>query len=110
MRVPDGVAFVFGDRSWSDRELGEAVQDGAAELSPAGLGAGDRLAVLGRNSHRHVITWLATQLLGASPRDITARRSCPCTPSASCQSGCRGKLLGRELGQSVAEDVVGCRR
>jgi fatty-acyl-CoA synthase len=63
--VPDKVALVFGERRWRYRELWDAVVAGAGELAALGMGRGDRVAVLGRNSDRYLITWLATQLLGA---------------------------------------------
>ena len=64
-RSPQATAFSFARRPWSYEELWRAVGAAAAELAQEGIGRGDRVAVLGRNSERYVITWLATQLLAA---------------------------------------------
>ena len=64
-RTPAAVALEFQGRSWTYAELWAAVRAAAAELSARGVGAGDRVAVLARNSDRYVIAWLATQLLAA---------------------------------------------
>jgi fatty-acyl-CoA synthase len=65
-RVPAKAALVFGERVWSYRELWDAVVAAAGELAALGVRPSDRVAVLGRNSDRYVITWLATQLLAAA--------------------------------------------
>ncbi len=64
-RVPERTALVFGERRWSYRELWDAVAAAAAQLGARGVGPGDRVLVLARNSDRYVITWLATQLIAA---------------------------------------------
>ena len=61
-QAPERVAVVFGDRTWTYAQLLEAAEGAAGAL---GVGPGDRVAVLGRNSDTYLITWLATQLAGA---------------------------------------------
>ncbi|MHB1808628.1 MAG: fatty acyl-CoA synthetase [Solirubrobacteraceae bacterium] len=62
---PDRQALVFAQRSWSYSELLAAAQAAAGELLARGVGHGDRVAVLGRNSDAYLIAWLATQLIAA---------------------------------------------
>jgi fatty-acyl-CoA synthase len=64
-RTPGSTAVIFGDRTWTYAALLEASEAAAGALAKLGVGPGDRVAVLGRNSDTYVITWLATQLAGA---------------------------------------------
>jgi fatty-acyl-CoA synthase len=65
LRSPDRPAIVFGGRTWTYAELVDDARRAAAGLVSLGVGKGDRVIVLGRNSADYAITWLATQLLGA---------------------------------------------
>jgi len=64
-RVPDREALVFADRTYTYRELDEHVGRVAGVLLDRGVGKGDRLALLAKNSDRFVITFYAAQRLGA---------------------------------------------
>jgi fatty-acyl-CoA synthase len=64
-RTPGATALVFGERSYTYAELWDAARGCASELAELGVQSGDRVAVLGRNSDRYVIAWLATQLIAA---------------------------------------------
>jgi fatty-acyl-CoA synthase len=55
----DRPALVFGDRSWSFRDLDRAADRVAGFLVTLGLKAGDRIAAYGRNSDAYFIAWLA---------------------------------------------------
>jgi fatty-acyl-CoA synthase len=63
--APAKPALVFGERTWSYAELQRAAEEAAAELLERGVEPGEKVAVLGRNSDRYLIAWLATQLIGA---------------------------------------------
>jgi acyl-CoA synthetase (AMP-forming)/AMP-acid ligase II len=64
-RVPERLALVFADRTYTYRELDAQVDRVAGVLSDRGVRKGDRLALLARNSDRFVITFYAAQRLGA---------------------------------------------
>jgi fatty-acyl-CoA synthase len=53
-RHGDRAAIICGDTQWSYAELYERVERLAAGLRHAGIGAGDRVAVIARNSHAFV--------------------------------------------------------
>jgi len=62
---PDKDALVFGDKIWSYIALESAVSETAALLRHAGVGRGDRVAILGLNSDEYVIACLAGMRIGA---------------------------------------------
>ncbi|SHG25422.1 fatty-acyl-CoA synthase [Jatrophihabitans endophyticus] len=63
-RVGDRSALVFEDRSWTYRELDDAVTRAAAVLLGLGLGRGARVAAYGRNSDAYLIAFLACARAG----------------------------------------------
>ncbi|MDQ4038257.1 MAG: fatty acyl-CoA synthetase [Actinomycetota bacterium] len=64
-RTPGALAVSYQGTSYSYRQLLDAALAAAGGLAAAGVGAGDRVAVYARNSDLYVISWLATQALGA---------------------------------------------
>ena len=58
-RHPDRVALEFGDRTWTYRDLDEAVSRAAGALLARGLTKGDRVAAYGQNSDSYLIAFLA---------------------------------------------------
>lgn len=60
------VAVVAQGESWTYGDLEQAAQTRAAALTGAGVGPGDRVAVLLPNSAEYVVTDLAIALLGAT--------------------------------------------
>ncbi|HEY8487787.1 MAG TPA: AMP-binding protein, partial [Thermaerobacter sp.] len=60
----DRVALHFGDRRWTYAQLDGAATRLARILSEMGLEAGDRVAVLGRNSDTYVLLFLACARAG----------------------------------------------
>lgn len=65
LRRADREALVDGDDRWSYAQLDADVDRYAAALRDAGVGIGDLIAVLGRNSASYVIELLALSRLGA---------------------------------------------
>ena len=63
-RSPHRPALAFGDRSWTYRELDDAVTRAAAELLAKGVGSQERVAVYGSNSDAYVIAFLACSRAG----------------------------------------------
>lgn len=64
-RTPGATALRFRDRRWTYADLIGAAVAFANELALKGVHLGDRVAFLGRNSDSYVISFLATQYLGA---------------------------------------------
>lgn len=63
-RVPDRVALVHGDRSRTYSELDAEADRVAGALARLGLRKGDRLALMGANSDRLIVTCYAALRLG----------------------------------------------
>lgn len=63
-RTPSAPALHFADRSWSYRELDDAVTRAAAALRGLGLPRGARVAAYGRNSDAYVIAFLGCARAG----------------------------------------------
>ncbi|MFZ2176389.1 MAG: acyl-CoA synthetase [Rhodococcus sp. (in: high G+C Gram-positive bacteria)] len=63
-KFPDRRAVAFEDRTWTYRELDDAVSRAAAYLRSLGLTSGDRVAAYGTNSDAYVIGFLACARAG----------------------------------------------
>lgn len=63
-RAPGAHAIAFEDRTWTYRQLDDAVTRVAAGLLDLGLEHGDRVAAFGKNSDAYVILWLAAARAG----------------------------------------------
>ncbi|MCZ4123382.1 fatty acyl-CoA synthetase [Streptomyces sp. H39-S7] len=63
-RGPDRVAVRFEDRTWTYRELDEAVSAAAAVLLERGLRPGERVAAYGHNSDAYLIGFLGCARAG----------------------------------------------
>src|SRR5688572_18237295 len=72
---PDGTATVFGDRTRTWAECGDRVARLAAGLQQAGVGVGDRVAMLSLNSDRYHEYLLATWWAGAVVNPVNVRWS-----------------------------------
>src|SRR5271165_6820025 len=64
-RAPNRLGLACGTTRWSYRELHAVVERLAAGLAGRGIGQGDRIAVLARNSHGFVALRYALMRLGA---------------------------------------------
>ncbi|MEV7603101.1 fatty acyl-CoA synthetase [Kitasatospora sp. NPDC089797] len=63
-RHPDRIALTYRDRSWTYRQLDDAVGRAAGHLRTLGLRTGDRVAAYGRNSDAYAIAFLACARAG----------------------------------------------
>lgn len=63
-RTPQRTAVIHGDRSWTYRELDDAVTAVAYALLDTGLRPGDRVAAYGHNSDAYVIGFLGCARAG----------------------------------------------
>ncbi len=64
MRHPERTALLFQDRSWTYRELDEAVTRAAGVLLELGLAKGDRVAAYGKNSDAYLLGFLGCARAG----------------------------------------------
>ena len=62
---PDKTALIFGDISLTYTELEDQCNQVAGALASLGVKKYDRVAILARNTHHHVLTWLGCAKLGA---------------------------------------------
>ena len=63
-KFPDRRALTFEDRTWTYRELDDAVSRAAVYLQSLGLSAGERVAAYGTNSDAYTIGFLACARAG----------------------------------------------
>ncbi|MGQ4601259.1 long-chain-fatty-acid--CoA ligase [Nocardia sp. R6R-6] len=73
--APDREALAFGDQSWTWAQLTDRVRRAAGALRAAGLGPGDRLAVLDKNHPACLELTLAASLIGAANAVVNFRLS-----------------------------------
>jgi len=64
-RSPSRTALLFADRSWTYRELDDAVTRAAGFLLGLGVAHGDRVAAYGRNSDAYLLAFLGCARIGA---------------------------------------------
>jgi len=64
-RTPDKIALCYGAQSWTYAEFDALVTKAATGLAARGVQAGDRIAVISRNSHNFVFLRFAVARLGA---------------------------------------------
>ena len=64
-RDPQRPFMLFGDKTWSWREFASAVESAARALIARGIGKGDRVAIMARNSDGHVLLLFALARIGA---------------------------------------------
>jgi len=64
-RDPQRAFALFGEKTWTWREFGDAVERCARLLVSRGVRKGDRVSVMGRNSDGHVLMLLAAARIGA---------------------------------------------
>jgi acyl-CoA synthetase (AMP-forming)/AMP-acid ligase II len=85
----DRVALIDGDRRVSFEELAFAATGLAGRLREAGVGSGDRVAIVSENSAEYAITTLGTWMAGAAiatvypPPGRASWPTCCATPSRS---------------------------
>ena len=65
-RTPDKTAIICGETRWTYAEFDAIVNRLAAGLAGQGVGKGDRIAILARNSHAFAALRFAVARLGAS--------------------------------------------
>lgn len=87
----DRTAVVDGQRSWSYRELGQAVAYAADQLGRQGVGPGDRVAVVGARGVRLAVAVLAVWTRAAAYVPIDP--ALPAGRAAEMTRGCTGVVV-----------------
>jgi len=72
---PDRTALVFGEQSWTWRQLHDRILRLAGALRAEGIGPGDRIAFLDKNHPACLETTFAASLLGAAHAVVNFRLS-----------------------------------
>jgi acyl-CoA synthetase (AMP-forming)/AMP-acid ligase II len=102
-RAPDKVALWFGERSWTYAGLDDATDRVAANLSAAGVRAGDRVAVFLPNCPELVLGYFACFKLGAAAVPLNYRYRQAEARYALEHSGSTGLIVH----ESLAGEVTG---
>ena len=71
--TPDRIAIVCGDRHLTYAAFADRARRLAATLRAAGLGAGDKVAIMCVNGHEYMETFFAAQLMGCVPVNVNYR-------------------------------------
>ena len=104
-RMPARPAIVCGDVSWTYAELDAVCNRLAHGLAARGLGAGDRLALLSRNSHRFAAIRFAVARLGAVLVPVNFMLTAEEVGYVLGHSGARMLCVADEFA-SIARDAV----
>jgi acyl-CoA synthetase (AMP-forming)/AMP-acid ligase II len=100
-RTPDKIALWFGERSWTFAELDDATDRIAANLSAAGVRAGDRVGLFFPNCSELVLGYFACFKLGAIAVAMNYRYRQPEARYALEHSGATSLLVHRTLAGEV---------
>jgi acyl-CoA synthetase (AMP-forming)/AMP-acid ligase II len=99
---PDGACWRFEDRTWTWAEAWHASRRLAGALRAAGIGRGDRLALLDSLSPTTITAMHAACLIGAADVVIDSRLSGDEIAYILRNSGARVLLVGHQLASVVA--------
>lgn len=100
-RQPGRTALTFDDRTWTYRELDDAVTRGAARLRALGLAPGDRVAAYGVNSDAYVIGFLACARAGLVHVPVNYALTGDELRYLLAQSGARAVLVDPKLASTL---------
>ncbi|MYV99614.1 AMP-binding protein, partial [Streptomyces sp. SID3343] len=93
-RFPGKVAIVEGELRQSFAELDDTVSRAAGALAARGIGKGDRVVLLARNSHGFVVAYFALARLGAVSVPVNFMLTAPEVGYVLEHSGARAVLAG----------------
>lgn len=111
-RYPDKLAISCGEVDWTYRAFLDVVQDLAGGLSSLGIGAGERIAVLSRNSHWFMALRFAVARAGAVLVPINFMLNEADVGYILEHSGARALFVERSCtaaGVTAAQRIVGLR-
>ncbi|ESJ20154.1 acyl-CoA synthetase [Cupriavidus sp. HPC(L)] len=104
-RTPDKTAIVCGDVQWSYRDFDQICDRLVAALSQQGIAAGDRVAILSRNSHAFAAMRFALARLGAVLVPINFMLNAGEVAYILRSSGARTLLVGAGF-ETLAVDAI----
>jgi acyl-CoA synthetase (AMP-forming)/AMP-acid ligase II len=95
--LPDGLAFTYGERSWTWREWEDRVRRCAGGLRALGIGRGDVVGFLDKNHPACVELSLAAASLGAANAIVNWRSAGDEVDYAVNDSGAKVLVVGADL-------------
>ncbi|WP_064576674.1 acyl-CoA synthetase [Cupriavidus gilardii] len=104
-RTPDKTAIVCGDVQWSYRDFDQICDRLVAALSQQGIAAGDRVAILSRNSHAFAAMRFALARMGAVLVPINFMLNAGEVAYILRSSGARTLLVGAGF-ETLAVDAI----
>ncbi|MGR3376313.1 acyl-CoA synthetase [Salipiger abyssi] len=105
-RYPDKLALAFRDRRDTFRQLDEVVNRAANALAELGIGKGERIAILARNSRAFVILRFALARIGAVASPVNFMLNAEDVGYILQHSGARG-LICQDSMCALAEEALG---
>ncbi|GCD96516.1 fatty acyl-CoA synthetase [Embleya hyalina] len=96
-RLPDRLAVVDGELRQTFAELDDTVSRAAGALAARGIGKGDRVVLLARNSHGFVVAYFALARLGAISVPVNFMLTAPEVGFVLEHAGAIAVLAGPEL-------------
>ncbi|MBN9739134.1 MULTISPECIES: long-chain fatty acid--CoA ligase [unclassified Pseudonocardia] len=100
---PDRAALAFADRSWTWAELDKRIRQAAGALRAAGIGPGDRFAVLDKNHPACIELTLAASLIGAVNAVVNHRLAPEELEYVLSDSSARLVVVGSEFAAVLGE-------
>ena len=100
---PDADAVVFDGRRWTYREFDDQVGRLAAGLEAAGIGAGDRVALLMSNRPEFLVALFASQRLGAITVPVSIREQRPGLEYIFGHCGAKAVLFDADLEERLPD-------
>ncbi len=104
---PEKTAVLYGGERWSYRRFGEEVGRMAGALRRAGIGTGDRVAILSPNTPWHLAAHFAAPLLEAPLVSINTRLAAAEIGYILEHSGAKLLLVDPELAPPLDEVLRG---
>ncbi|NUU21686.1 MAG: AMP-binding protein, partial [Streptomycetaceae bacterium] len=96
-RTPDKTAIVYGELRQTFAELDALVSRTAAGLAERGVGKGDRVVLLARNSHGFAVAYFALARIGAVSVPVNFMLTPPEIAYVLGHCGATGVIAGSDL-------------
>ncbi len=101
--APDREALRFGQQSWTWVQLDDRIRRAAAALRAAGVGPGDRFAVLDKNHPACLELTLAASLIGATNAVVNFRLAADELAHVLNDSTAQVVIVGAEFAEALGE-------
>lgn len=100
-RFPDAIAYRDGEEAITHRQLLDSASRLLAALRSAGVGRGDRVAVMGRNSIGFAVVLAAAQISGIVLTTLSFRSAAPEVQTAIARVDPRVVFCDREFASLI---------